>query len=164
MRTDAPMALDRIVRRLTTTRFGHSHAMMRSHDAPMRWRTMAYGYPLQVPSRSISVIGAAPIGRPTERDAMTDDTHESGEVRTMTASEVADAIGVTPKAFRSFWRAMVRKSGGAVGADTPGSGKRYVFNVTDADLERIASQYASHRRTNGGVVADLSIIGDADDV
>jgi len=81
----------------------------------------------------------------------------SNETRTMTATEMADAIGVSPKAFRSFWRSFIRSNGGTVGADTPGSGKRYNFtNVDDAMIESVRAAYASHRRTNGAVTVDLS--------
>jgi hypothetical protein len=71
-----------------------------------------------------------------------------------TATMMADAIDVDPKAFRSFVRALVRKRGGTIGADTPGSGGRYKFDVPTDDAERAAYldavrvAYSTHRRTN----------------
>src|SRR5580765_3423848 len=91
---------------------------------------------------------------------------ESIEVFTLTATELADAIGVAPKAFRSFVRSNVRLQGGKVGVDTPGSGKRYVFNVTQSEIDAIGAAYASHRRTNGAVAFDaasLGIVASSDD-
>jgi len=71
-----------------------------------------------------------------------------------TATMMADAIDVDPKAFRSFVRALVRKRGGVIGADTPGSGGRYKFDVPCDDAEQAAyidavrAAYSTHRRTN----------------
>ena len=84
--------------------------------------------------------------------------------RTMTAPEMAHAIGVNPKAFRSFVRSQVERAGGVVGVNTPGSGARYRFeNVTDATIEQVRAQYASHRRTNNSMVIDLGAIMPTDD-
>ena len=84
--------------------------------------------------------------------------------RTMTAKEMADAIGVNAKAFRSFWRSFTESRGGTVGIDTPGSGARYIFeNVTDEYVATMRDLYASHRRTNNAKVTDLSAIFGAPD-
>jgi hypothetical protein len=86
-----------------------------------------------------------------------------------TATELADAIGVNAKAFRSFVRSMTRASGGAVGVDTPGSGGRYRFECDDDDADAFvqswADAYRAHARTNNTraiVLADL-IGGDESD-
>jgi hypothetical protein len=81
---------------------------------------------------------------------------------TFTATEIADELNVDPKAFRSFYRSIVRSNGGKVGVNTPGSGKRYAFDLDDStahnDAERAALvdayidgwriAYNSHRKTN----------------
>jgi hypothetical protein len=79
-----------------------------------------------------------------------------------TATELADAIGVQPKAFRSFVRSMVRTQGGKVGEQTPGSGGRYRFECDDDDesafVARWADAYKRHARTNNTraiVLSDL---------
>jgi hypothetical protein len=86
-----------------------------------------------------------------------------------TATELADAIGVNPKAFRSFVRSMVRANGQTVGVDTPGSGGRYRFECEDDDADAFVSSWASayrtHARTNNTraiVLANL-IGGDESD-
>jgi len=80
-----------------------------------------------------------------------------------TATELADEIGVAPKAFRSFVRSMVRANGGKVGEATPGSGGRYRFECEDDDIESFvqswADAYKQHARTNNTraiVLADLT--------
>ena len=82
-----------------------------------------------------------------------------------TATELADAIGVNPKAFRSFVRSMVRNNGGKVGEQTPGSGGRYRFECDDDDADafvaRWAAAYRSHARTNNTrAIALDDLIGD----
>ena len=77
----------------------------------------------------------------------------------MTAKEMADAIGVNAKAFRSFWRSYTEANGGVVGIDTPGSGARYIFEgVTDDSIEIMRALYSSHRRTNNAKSIDLSAL------
>ena len=84
-----------------------------------------------------------------------------------TATEIADAIGVNPKAFRSFVRSMVRANGGKVGENTPGSGGRYRFECNDDDVEafvaRWAAAYRSHARTNNTRAITLESLIGADD-
>jgi hypothetical protein len=68
-----------------------------------------------------------------------------------TATEIADAIGVNPKAFRSFVRSTVRSNGGKVGEQTPGSGGRYAFDDdgidADAFIASWSAAYRAHART-----------------
>lgn len=89
-------------------------------------------------------------------------------MRVFTATELADEIGVSPKAFRSFVRSMVRSNGGKVGEQTPGSGGRYRFECDEADADafvaRWADAYKRHARTNNTraiVLADLIDESDA---
>ena len=74
-----------------------------------------------------------------------------------TATEIADAIGVSPKAFRSFVRSSVRNLGGKVGVETTGSGGRYAFEcdadasddaAIDAFMQAWGDAYRAHARTN----------------
>ena len=69
------------------------------------------------------------------------------EVRAMTATELADEIGVNPKAFRSFYRSYAKRNGLA----TPGSGARYKFNVNDADIAAWSAEYHAHRKSNNAL-------------
>lgn len=78
--------------------------------------------------------------------------------RTMSASEIADYIGVSAKAFRSFMRSHVKSQGGTVGVETPGSGARYRFECDDADLESWATLYRAHRKTNNTLTIANPII------
>jgi hypothetical protein len=112
-----------------------------------------------------------------ERDAMTDETmtDQADELAPIddgvtacepwTATMMADAIDVDPKAFRSFVRALVRKRGGVIGADTPGSGGRYKFDVPTDDAERAAyldavrASYSTHRRTNNTRTIGADVFG-----
>lgn len=81
---------------------------------------------------------------------------ETGTIVAMSATELADAIGVDPKAFRSFYRKYAK----AHGLSTPGSGGRYKFNVrrtnddTPDDVTAWGEAYADHARTHGAVVID----------
>lgn len=85
-----------------------------------------------------------------------------------TATELADEIGVAPKAFRSFVRSMVRANGGKVGEQTPGSGGRYRFECDDDERDafvvRWADAYRAHARTNNtrAIALDDLIGGDAE--
>jgi hypothetical protein len=85
-----------------------------------------------------------------------------------TATELADAIGVNPKAFRSFVRSMVRSNGGKVGEQTPGSGGRYRFECEDGAEEAFiaswADAYKAHARTNNtrAITLDDLIGGNAE--
>ena len=80
----------------------------------------------------------------------------------MTPKEIAAHVGaaldlnVTPKACRCFWRSHVEALGGTVGIDTPGSGARYDFEVTPADLDAIVQAYARRRRTNNAMTVSAS--------
>jgi hypothetical protein len=82
-----------------------------------------------------------------------------------TATELADAMGVAPKAFRSFVRSMVRANGGKVGEATPGSGGRYRFECDDDDVDAFVASwvtaYGAHARTNNTrAIALTDLIGD----
>ena len=80
-----------------------------------------------------------------------------------TATEIADEIGVNPKAFRSFVRSIVRANGGKVGENTPGSGGRYAFDddgmEADAFIASWREAYQSHRRTNNTTTVTLASLG-----
>jgi hypothetical protein len=84
-----------------------------------------------------------------------------------TATELADEIGVAPKAFRSFVRSMVRANGGKIGEATPGSGGRYRFECDDDGVDAFIASwrtaYAAHARTNNtrAIVLD-DLIGTPD--
>lgn len=56
----------------------------------------------------------------------------------ITAKELAKALGMDAKALRSRIRRMHEANGGIVGVDTPGSGGRYVFDDADVEAWRIA--------------------------
>lgn len=77
-------------------------------------------------------------------------TDKSESVISMSASEMAAAIGVDPKTFRRFVRDGVRAKGGVIGADTPGQGRRYVFTSDQIDSARdaFALWRTSHGRVN----------------
>jgi hypothetical protein len=81
----------------------------------------------------------------------------------LTATEIADAIGVNPKAFRSFVRSTVRSNGGKVGEQTPGSGGRYAFDDDGADADAFiaswANAYRTHARTNNTRTVTLASLG-----
>jgi hypothetical protein len=79
-----------------------------------------------------------------------DDAIASLEVFAMTATELADEIGVHPKAFRSFYRSYAKRNGLA----TPGSGARYKFNVTEADIAAWSAEYHAHRKSNNALTVD----------
>ena len=70
--------------------------------------------------------------------------------RALTATELADEIGVNPKAFRSFYRSYAKRNG----LSTPGSGARYKFNVTDADIAAWSLEYHAHRKSNNALTVD----------
>ena len=80
-----------------------------------------------------------------------------------TATEIADELGVNPKAVRSFVRSIVRSNGGKVGEQTPGSGGRYAFDDEGSDPDAFIASwreaYASHRRTNNSVTVTLASLG-----
>jgi hypothetical protein len=80
-----------------------------------------------------------------------------------TATEIADAIGVNPKAFRSFVRSTVRSNGGKVGEQTPGSGGRYAFDDdgidADAFIASWSAAYRAHARTNNTRTVTLASLG-----
>lgn len=50
---------------------------------------------------------------------------------TLSAKEVAEALGTTPKRFRRFLRSEVKEAGGTIGEDTPGKGGRYSFEAKE---------------------------------
>jgi hypothetical protein len=79
-----------------------------------------------------------------------DDAIASLEVFAMTATELADEIGVHPKAFRSFYRSYAKRNGLA----TPGSGARYKFNVTEADIAAWSAEYHAHRKSNNALTVE----------
>jgi hypothetical protein len=54
------------------------------------------------------------------------------KIARINGTEMADLIGVDPKAFRAFVRRTARKAG--QGDALPGSGKRYSFDPNEADL------------------------------
>ena len=99
-------------------------------------------------------------------DALAPISDDAISTEPFTARMIADRIDVDAKAFRSFWRAMIEKRGGTVGVDTPGSGKRYTFNVPTDDAMRAAyfdamrAAYDRHRRTNNGQTVDASMVLD----
>jgi hypothetical protein len=74
------------------------------------------------------------------------------DVMMLTATELADEIGVHPKAFRSFYRSYAKRHG----LVTPGSGSRYRFAVTQADIAAWAIEYASHRKSNNAITVSGS--------
>ena len=45
--------------------------------------------------------------------------------KTLTVKEVAETLGTDGRTLRKFLRSEVKESGGTVGVDTPGKGKRY---------------------------------------
>lgn len=49
----------------------------------------------------------------------------------LTTKEVAEKLETTPRELRKFLRAEVKADGGKVGEDTPGKGKRYVFEAKE---------------------------------
>jgi hypothetical protein len=91
-------------------------------------------------------------------DAIVDDAIvdlDNLTVQSLTATELADEIGVHPKAFRSFYRSYAKRNGLA----TPGSGARYRFNVTEADIAAWSAEYHAHRKANNALTVDGSPIG-----
>ena len=49
----------------------------------------------------------------------------------LTTKDLAEDFGVSTKTLRRFLRSQVVASGGTVGEDTPGKGKRYSFEKTE---------------------------------
>ena len=49
-----------------------------------------------------------------------------------TASQIAESVGTTGKAFRKWHRNTVTEKGGVIGKQTPGKGKRYDFSAQEA--------------------------------
>lgn len=64
---------------------------------------------------------------------------------TLTVKEIAEEIGTTGRMLRKFIRSEVVESGGKVGEDTPGKGKRYAFTRDEADelIERYEAALAT---------------------
>lgn len=58
----------------------------------------------------------------------------------LNTTEMAEKLGTTPKTLRRFLRADVKASGGEVGVDTPGKGKRYTFEKNE--VSKIRKQFA----------------------
>jgi hypothetical protein len=88
----------------------------------------------------------------SKQNDQTDDASEaieSTDLETMmlTATELADEIGVNPKAFRSFYRSYAKRNG----LSTPGSGARYRFAVTEADIAAWSIEYHAHRKANNAL-------------
>lgn len=72
----------------------------------------------------------------------------------VSAKDVAEHIGVSPKAFRRFMRAYVTSKGGSVGQDTPGRGGRYSFD--EGALDNIALAYRAWASRSGSMHFDAS--------
>lgn len=77
---------------------------------------------------------------------------------TVTPEDVARALGITPKAFRSWWRTQARAAGAA---DTlPGKGRRYGWTRDEAAL--IVGLYGERKAraaSSGGLGAVLALHG-----
>lgn len=67
---------------------------------------------------------------------------------TLSAADVAEALGTDAKTFRRFVRASVRAQGGSVGTDTPGSRGRYAFS--SADVPALGEAFEAWRAMGGG--------------
>ena len=52
---------------------------------------------------------------------------------TLTVKDVAGELDVEPKTLRKFLRSEVVESGGVIGEDTPGKGRRYSFEPEEAE-------------------------------
>lgn len=54
------------------------------------------------------------------------------------------------KATRRFVRTSVKMAGGSVGTDTPGSGGRYAFTLTAAEIEALRERFAVWQAKGAG--------------
>lgn len=59
------------------------------------------------------------------------------------AQDVADHYGITAKRVRALHRAAVKASGGKIGTDTPGRGKRYALDTFASMAETVEASQAS---------------------
>lgn len=92
---------------------------------------------------------------------MSNESNESNEGTGayMSASAVAEHIGVSPKAFRRFVREYVKGKGGRVGQDTPGRGGRYAFERDSIDA--IAAAYEAWSGRAGAMLITFDAADDA---
>lgn len=80
---------------------------------------------------------------------------------TMTAKEMAEAIGTDGKTFRRCVRSLFKAAGGSVGTDTPGRGRRYAFKASETDVWQ-ARFDAWRKGPNVMLVSFADLISDID--
>jgi hypothetical protein len=88
-------------------------------------------------------------------------------VMTLDTKGLTAALGSpSDKTTRRFVRTLVKMAGGSVGTDTPGSGGRYSFAVTEAQMAELRERFAVWQAKGAGsriVGADVLGLGDASD-
>jgi hypothetical protein len=84
---------------------------------------------------------------------------------TLSAKEVAEKLETDARTFRKFIRSEVKAAGGEVGVDTPGKGKRYVFEAKEINgLRKRFSAWDEARKASAESTEEVEEISEADTV